>query len=103
MRDRRPHRPVAVKEALDGYLTRSGLGRRLAQAQVIPEWPRLVGPQIAAVTEPERVTADGTVFVRVTSSTWMTELHLMMPEIIARVNAGRGAGRIKTIRWILTR
>ena len=94
---------MAVGEALDGYLARSGLTRRLRQAQVIPEWPQLVGPQIAAVTQPESVAPDGTLFVNVTTSAWMTELQLMAPEIMARVNAGRGAGRIRTIRWLLSR
>ncbi len=96
-------RPVTIREALQTYLSRTGLERRLAQAQVVPEWPRLVGPPIAAVTEPESVTADGTLFVRVATSAWMTELQLMTPEIMARLNAGRGAGRIKTIRWLLSR
>jgi hypothetical protein len=32
----------------------------------------------------------------------MTELQLMAPTIIARINAGRGAGRIKGIRWFLS-
>jgi predicted nucleic acid-binding Zn ribbon protein len=103
MSERKSRRPVAVREALQSYLARTGLERRLAQAQVVPEWPRLVGPQIAKVTEPESVTADGTLFVRVATSAWMTELQLMAPEIMARLNAGRGPGRIKTIRWLLSR
>ena len=92
-----------VREALEAYLARAGLRRRLAQAQVIPEWPELVGPQIAAVTSPESVAPDGTLFVRVATSAWMNELQLMAPEIMARLNAGRGPGRIKTIRWLLSR
>ena len=99
----RGKRPTAVGEALRSYLARSGLATRLAQAQVIPDWPGLVGPQIARVTAPESVTPDGTLFVRVATSAWMTELQLMTPEILARVNAGRGAGRIATIRWLLSR
>jgi predicted nucleic acid-binding Zn ribbon protein len=50
---------------------------------------------------PESVTPDGTLFVRVTTSGWMTELQLMGPQIMAAINAGRGAGRIRTIRWLL--
>jgi predicted nucleic acid-binding Zn ribbon protein len=96
----RKNAPIAVGEALQGYLTRSGLGSRIAQAQVIAEWATLVGPQIAAVTTPESVTPDGTLFVRVATSAWRNELQLMMPDLMARVNAGRGAGRIKTIRWL---
>jgi len=96
-------RPVTVGEALQGYLTRAGLARRVGQAQVIPDWPRLVGPQIAAVATPESITPDGVMFVRVTTSSWMNELQLMTPDIMARVNAGRGPGRITTIRWLLSR
>jgi predicted nucleic acid-binding Zn ribbon protein len=95
-------RPVAVGEALQGYLKRSGLARRVGQAQVIPDWPRLVGSQIAAVATPESISPDGVLFVRVTTSSWMNELQLMTPEIMARINAGRGAGRIATIRWLLS-
>jgi predicted nucleic acid-binding Zn ribbon protein len=96
-------RPVGVAEALQGYLKRTGLARRVGQAQIIPDWPGLVGPQIAAVATPESVTPDGVLFVRVATSSWMNELQLMTPEIMARINAGRGAGRILTIRWLLSR
>jgi predicted nucleic acid-binding Zn ribbon protein len=96
-------RPVAVAEALNGYLSRAGLAKRVAQAQVIPDWPGLVGTQIAAVAMPESVTPDGVLFVRVATSAWMNELQLMTPDIMARLNAGRGTGRITTIRWLLTR
>jgi len=97
---RRRGTPTAVAEALRQYLASSGLARRLAQADVIPEWPRLVGPQIAAVTAPESVAADGTLFVRVATSAWMNELQLMTPTIMARLNGG--GGRIKSIRWRLS-
>jgi predicted nucleic acid-binding Zn ribbon protein len=97
---RKRRAPMAVGEALQGYLSRSGLGPRLAQAQVVAEWATLVGPQIAAVTKAESISPDGTLFVRVATSAWRNELQLMMPDLMARVNAGRGAGRIKTIRWL---
>jgi predicted nucleic acid-binding Zn ribbon protein len=100
--ERRRGKPTAVGEVLEKYLARAGLLQRLKQAQVVPEWPRLVGPQIAAVTNPESVTPDGTLFVRVATSGWMNELQLMTPQIMARVNAGRGPGRIRTIRWLLS-
>jgi len=95
--------PIAVSEALAGYLNRTGLARRVGQAQIIPDWPHLVGPQIATVATPESVTPDGVLFVRVATSAWMNELQLMTPDIMARVNAGRGAGRITTIRRLLPR
>jgi predicted nucleic acid-binding Zn ribbon protein len=101
MRDRSQTKPMTIGDALKRYLAKAGLAKRVAQAQVIPDWPRLVGPQIAAVTAPESVAPDGTLFVRVATSAWMNELQLMAPQIMAAVN-GRG-GRIKTIRWLLSR
>lgn len=101
MAERRRGRPTAVGEAVQRYLAQAGLAGRVTQAQVIPDWPRLVGTQIAAVTTPVSVTPDGTLFVRVATSGWMTELQLQAPAILATINAGRGAGRIKTIRWLL--
>ena len=101
MTERKRSAPVPVSEAIAGYVKRSGLGARLAQAEVIPDWERLVGPQIAAVTRPERVAADGTLFVRVATHPWMTELQMMTPEIMARLNAGRGDGRVRSLRWLL--
>lgn len=101
MAKQRRELPTRVGEVVQRYLARSGLASRIAQAQVIPDWPTLVGPQIAAVTTPDRVGPDGTLIVRVSTSAWLAELHLMAPDIIARLNAGRPTGRITAIRWYL--
>lgn len=92
-------RPVPLAEALQAYLKRAGMVRRIGQAGVLEEWPELVGPQIARVTRPESVSQDGLLRVTVQTAAWAAELSLMTPQILARVNAGR-AGRIKGIRWI---
>ena len=62
------------------------------------DWPRLVGQQIAAVTKPLSVTADGTLFVAVTTHAWMTELSLLEPELLAS-EPSRDARRSGQIRW----
>ena len=93
--------PSPLTAALASYLKRAGLAKRIEQAGIIAEWAELVGPQIAAVTAPESVTPDGVLRVRVATAAWATELSLMAPRILARLNAGRsGSGRVKEIRWI---
>jgi predicted nucleic acid-binding Zn ribbon protein len=92
-------RLASAGEALDRFLAKAGLAKRVAQAAVIEEWPTLVGPQIAAVTRAESVSADGVLRVMVSTAAWANELSLMTPKIMARLNTGR-AGRIKEIRWI---
>jgi predicted nucleic acid-binding Zn ribbon protein len=86
---------------LGRFLDRSGLAPKLEAASVIPEWEARVGPQIAAVTEPVRV-SDGTLFVAVSTSAWMMELNLMKGELMKRLNAGKGAGRISGIVFLMS-
>jgi len=95
----KPTRPTPLAEALAAYLQKQGLVKRVQQAGIIEDWAALVGPQIAAVTEPESVTADGVLRVRVTTSAWAQELSLMSPRVLARLNDGR-KGRVREIRWI---
>ena len=92
-------RLATAGEAVDRFLARAGLAKRVAQAGVIAEWAELVGPQIAAVTRAESVTQDGVLRVVVSTAAWANELSLMAPRIMARLNTGR-VGRIKEIRWI---
>jgi len=91
--------PTRLSDALTEWVRRAGLVRRMDLARSVEEWPERVGPQIAAVTRPESVSPDGLLRVRVASAAWATELSLMTPRILARLNAGR-AGRIRDIRWI---
>ena len=96
-------KPSAVGDVLAGVLREAGLADRVRQAAVIPEWPRLVGPGIAKATEPLHVTADGTLFVAVTTNAWMTELSLLEPELLRALNSATDRPRIQRIRWQLRR
>ena len=86
-----------IAEAMKGYLSRAGLKSRIEQTGVIEDWDRLVGPQIARVTVPERITKEGILFVRVASAAWMQELQLMSPTVLGRLRE-RSMG-IKEIRY----
>ncbi len=94
-------KPERVSDVLAGYLKQSGLAARVEQASVIPEWPSLVGPQVAAVTQPRSVTPDGTLFVWVTTNAWMTELSLLEPELLRALNAKPDRPPVRRIRWQL--
>jgi predicted nucleic acid-binding Zn ribbon protein len=91
--------PVPLSDALASYFKQAGLTKRVQQAGIIEEWAELVGPQIARVTEPDSITPDGMLRVRVATAAWANELSLMSPRILARLNAGR-SGRVKQIRWV---
>lgn len=94
-------RLATAGEAVDRFLARAGLAKRVAQAGVVEEWAALVGPQIASVTRAESVTQDGVLRVLVSTAAWANELSLMTPRIMIQLNRGR-VGRIREIRWIVS-
>ena len=96
-------KPVPIAAAVERFLAESGLAKRVEQATVVPEWASLVGPQIAAVTEPLSVTPDGIMFVAVKTHSWMTELSLMEPELLASLNRRGDRPPVQKIRWQLMR
>jgi predicted nucleic acid-binding Zn ribbon protein len=103
MTEKRRARPKALGDVMSDVLKKSGVADRVAQANVIPEWPKLVGPQIAKVTQPLSVTPQGTLFVAVTTNAWMTELSMMEPDLLRRLNEQTGKLQIKRIRWQIRR
>lgn len=96
-------KPAPVGEALASFLKARGLDAAVERASVIAEWPALVGPQIARVATPRRVTRDGTLYVDVASPQWMSELSLMEVQLLSRINAREGATPVRKIRWGLRR
>lgn len=97
----RKKKPEALGKIVASWLGDSGLADRVDQAAIIPEWPSLVGPQIAAVTTPQSITANGTLFVHVTTNAWMNELSLLEPELLRSLNARAGRVPVRRIRWLL--
>lgn len=96
-------RPTRVADALAEYLQKSGLDERVAQGSVVTRWSSLVGPKIAAATQPVRVSADGVLFVAVKSNAWMSELSLLEPELLRAINVRPQGRPIRKIRFQLMR
>ncbi len=93
------NRAPLVREVLTSYLDRHNLQARVQQASVINDWEKLIGVQLASVTEPASIDRDGTLRVRVQSAAWLQELQLMSPTIIAEL--ARQGRTIKRIWWSL--
>jgi len=93
--------PSKLGDVVASVLKHAGLTDRVAQASVIPEWPRLVGPQIAEVTEPLLLQQDGTLVVMVKTHAWMQELTFLERDLLARLNADASRPPILKLRWML--
>lgn len=99
--DRR--KPEALGDAVSKYLKQSTVGKRVEAASVVSDWPKLVGKEIAKVTEPLHVTRDGVLFVAVKTNSWMSELSLLEPQLLKNINAKEGRAKVKKLHLRLMR
>ncbi len=92
-------RPIG---ALVPPLTRPAFRRfSPATAQVIADWDTIVGPALAAVTTPQRLTAAQLTIA--CSGPIAMELQHLATELIARINTHLGSATVKALRFVQTR
>lgn len=60
---------------------------------VFARWPELVGAEVAAHATPESF-ADGRLVVRTDSTAWATQLRLLAPTVVRRLNEELGHGTV---------
>ncbi len=83
-------------EILDKSLKRLELSAKLKEYGVWPIWNEIVGVTIARNAQPEKI-RNGTLFVKVSSSTWMQELQYMKEMISEKLNQNLGREVVKNI------
>lgn len=89
-------RPVG---ALVPALTRPAFKRKSpAGAQIMADWPALVGPAIAAVTQPLKL-ASGTLTLACSGPVAMEMQHLA-PQLASRINAALGRVAVERFRFV---
>jgi predicted nucleic acid-binding Zn ribbon protein len=83
-------------DLLAALLTGWGLDTRLLQYRALVIWDEVVGPQISARARPEKI-RDGVLEVCVDQPTWMQQLQLLKPQILAKLNARLGDAPLSEI------
>lgn len=63
---------------------------------VFGRWTEMVGPEIGAHSTPETF-ADGTLVVRTDATAWATQLKLLAPTVVRRLNEELGHGTVLVI------
>jgi len=92
---------VRSTEALIPSLFASfGLTAKLDEHRLIAAWPRIVGPQIAAHASPRDVRAK-TLWVVVDSSTWLHQLTLLKPLLLAKLGPHTGKAEVRDVRFVI--
>nr|WP_206324085.1 DciA family protein [Streptomyces sp. HNM0574] len=91
--------PVALGSAVNGLITDRGWEAPAAVGGVMGRWPQLVGAQVAQHCEPQRYDEEErTLTVRCDSTAWATQLRLLAPRLVARLNEDLGPGTVKLIK-----
>lgn len=83
--------PQALGAAVDRLVDEHGWGQDLAVHGVIARWSQIVGPDLAAHVRTEAY-ADGVLTVRADSTAWATQVRLLAPTVVRRLNEEIGDG-----------
>ena len=83
-------------DVLGELVEKQGWTEKLASQRVFTDWPKIVGAEVAQHSE---VIAfeDGEVEVRTDSTAWATQLRMLAPRIVAKLNEEFGDGSVLRI------
>ena len=90
--------PRAVGALVPGITRAAFKARAPASAQVMSDWPDLVGPALAAQTAPRRLSG-GTLTIGCAGPVAM-ELQHLQTELMARINGALGRSVVQRLRFI---
>ena len=89
--------PQPLSAAIGGLLDGRGWQQQAAMGSVFGRWADIVGPDLAAHTRPDTF-ADGELAVTADSTAWATQVRLLAPELIRRLNAELGDGIVRRVK-----
>ncbi|MFE0921717.1 DUF721 domain-containing protein [Streptomyces nigra] len=91
--------PLALGAAINRLITERGWETPAAVGGVMGRWPEIVGEDVAKHCVPERYDEDERVLVvRCDSTAWATNLRLLAPTLVARLNEDLGHGSVRQIK-----
>jgi predicted nucleic acid-binding Zn ribbon protein len=95
----RPRRedPQPLASAIGGLLDTRGWQQRAAMGSVFGRWAEIVGADLAAHTRPDSF-ADGELAVTADSTAWATQVRLLAPVLVKRLNAELGDGSVRRVK-----
>ena len=89
--------PQPLTSAIEGLLDQRGWQQRAAMGSVFGRWAEIVGQDLAAHTQPDTF-ADGELSVTADSTAWATQVRLLAPQLVRRLNAELGDGSVLRVK-----
>ena len=95
----RPRRddPQPLTSAIEGLLDQQGWQQRAAMGSVFGRWEEIVGHDLAAHTRPDSF-SDGELAVTADSTAWATQVRLLAPALVRRLNSELGDGTVRRVK-----
>ncbi|MBW8702156.1 hypothetical protein MBT84_21335 [Streptomyces sp. MBT84] len=91
--------PMALGAAINRLITERGWETPAAVGGVMGRWPQIVGADLARHCVPQRYDEDEHVLtVSCDSTAWATQLRLLAPQLVARLNEDLGHGTVRLIK-----
>ena len=91
--------PQPIGAAVERLVRDQGWQQHAAVAQVMADWADIVGPELADHVRPESFDG-GELTLRAESTTWATQVRLLLPELRRALDRRVGAGTIANIRVV---
>lgn len=88
--------PLVLDAAVDRLVDEHGWGQDIAVHGVVARWDLVVGREVAAHVTPERY-ADGVLTVRADSTAWATQVRMLAPTLVRRLNEEIGDGAVTRV------
>ncbi|MCF3118436.1 MULTISPECIES: DUF721 domain-containing protein [Streptomyces] len=91
--------PLPLGSAINRLITERGWETPAAVGGVMGRWPQIVGDDLAKHCVPQRYDEDERVLtVQCDSTAWATNLRLLAPQLVARLNEDLGHGTVRLIK-----
>ncbi|MCL3817137.1 DUF721 domain-containing protein [Aeromicrobium wangtongii] len=88
--------PSTIADLLGEVVRNQGWTDKLDDQRIFTDWARIVGPEVAQHAQIEGF-QDAIVQVRASSTAWATQLKLLAPRIVAKLNEALGDGTVTRI------
>ena len=90
--------PASISQLLDKLIKQKNWSKKIKQHTVFELWPEVVGQDIAQRTCPY-VIRGSILWIRVSDSVWMQQLHLQKPLILEKINGRLKGAVISDLRF----
>ena len=91
--------PAGLGDVLGALSSTMGWDSPIARADLLADWPGIVGAETAAHAEPLGI-EDGILTVRCDSTAWAQQLRTMRSAVAARITEKHEAAGIESVRFI---